>query len=184
MSKAALGRAAVDPQDRIEAIVRDRQSRAYRVDIFRRQRDAGYPERLQPAVEQHADLVARCDAVGIREGFVDRGAARVARPGRRAAAQMQTRQRLVAGAAERDEARRHRLRRGRRVDDDLAHDARLDRHDAGDGVEAGDQRQRRALQGDEDLRKPRLCIELLAAGAQRSIGGDRTDEHRDTRRHQ
>ncbi|MGY4307577.1 hypothetical protein ACVIJ6_004820 [Bradyrhizobium sp. USDA 4369] len=182
--EGGLGRAAVDPQDRIEAIVRNRQSRTHRIDIFRRERDAGDPERLQPAVEQHADLVARLDAIGIRKGLVDRGAARVARRGRRAAAQMQPRQRLVTGAAERDEARRHRLRRGGRVDDDLAHDPRLSRQNAGDGVEAGDQRQRRALQGDEDLRKPRLCIELLAASAQRLIGGDRADEHGDTRRNQ
>ena len=181
--EGGFGGAAVDPKHRKKAVIGNRQARLHRVDIFRRQRDTGDIEALQPAVEDDADAAARRHVVGVGEGFVDRGAMAIVRSGRRASPQVQARERLIAGMAERNHARRNRqLGRGP-VDDDVANDARFDGCDSGNRRQPRDDRQRRALQGYEDLRETRAVIKTVAAGLQRIECRYRRDEDGHARRH-
>ena len=115
-------------------IVGNWQTRLYRIDVFRRQRDAGDAEALDPAVEQHADIIAGLDAVGFGKGLVDRRAA-----DERGSGAVPRRRCNRASAChrrdQRDDARRDRQRGGRPVDNDVADDAWFDGGDAGDGVD-------------------------------------------------
>ena len=123
--KGGFGRAAVDPQNGKEAVVGNRNPRLHRINILRRERDAGNAKALYPAVENNAYLATWRGAVRVSEGLVDDGAVRIIRSRRRAAPYVETGQWLVACMVERNHARRDWQKRRRPVDDDIAHNTRL-----------------------------------------------------------
>ena len=181
--EGGFGRAAIDPQDGVESIVRDRDPRLHRIDVFGRQRDAGNVKTLHASIKHDAHRGSGRHPIRLRKGFVDGGAMRIARLRRRTATQVQTRKRLVARMGERYHPGGYRQDCGRPINDDVAHDARLDRGDAGNFVEARHDGQRGTLERDENLREARIRIEAIAPGLQRIVCRNRGDEYRDTRRH-
>ncbi len=172
-------RTAVDPKDRIEPIVGNRQARLDGIDIFGRKRDAGDVESFHLPVEQDADVVSGVHSVDFRERFVNRCSSRRARLGRRATAQMKPGEPFVARTAERHHPRRHRLGCCRPIDDDLTNDAGLNRGNAGNCFQLRDDRQRCPLETHEDLREPRSRVEALHGRIERFVSGDRPNEDGD-----
>ncbi len=153
------------------------QARLDRVDVFRRQRDPGDAEGLDPAIEDDAQVRARRDRIRLRESLVDQRAADIARRGPGATPQMQPIERLVAAVHQRDHARRHRQRRGRQVDDEITHDPRLDRDHARNLGEPRHDRERRPLDRHEHVGKPGLLVEPAEGRLERIVGRHRRDEH-------
>ena len=171
-----LRRAAVDPENGVEPVVRDRYPRLHRIDIFRRQRDGRDMKALKAPVQHHRQFAAECHRVGLGKRLVDRGVLRDARLRRAASTHMQSRQRLIAGMRQRHHARRNRQRRRWPIQDYVPDDAGLDRGDPGNLPELRHHRKRRALQRDEHLREAGACVEAITPCTQGAIGRYRSDK--------
>ena len=140
-----LRRAAVDPENGVEPVVRDRYPRLHRIDVFRRQRDRRDMKALKAPVQHHRHIGAELHPVGLGKRLVDGDVLRGTRLRRAAPTHMQPRQWLVSGMRQRHHARRNRQRRRWPIQDYVPDDAGFDRGDPGNLPELRHHRKRRAL---------------------------------------